>query len=213
MPNLVLASISPRRRELLNFLGLQFRIMPSSIEEFVDANLSPEELVIALASAKAQAVQAKLLEEAPLANGQETIVIGADTIVVCDGTVLNKPSSKKEAIEMLSYLSGKTHHVYTGVSVLAFEQPGLSTRKASFSDVSKVRFRELSHFEIEAYVDTGEPMDKAGAYALQGVGCALVESIEGCYTNVIGLPIPKLVLLLRGMGIEVLGKHSGAKIC
>jgi septum formation protein len=213
LPNIVLASISPRRRELLGFLGLQFQVIPSAIEEFVDPNLSPEELVIELATRKAQAVQAKLLDEKiPLSN-DKTIIIAADTIVFCGGNVLNKPSSKKEAVEMLSYLSAKTHQVYTGVTVLAFEEAHSSTIMNSFSDVSKVRFRELSPFEIEAYVETGEPMDKAGSYALQGVGCALIESIEGCYTNIIGLPMPKLVLLLRSMGVEALGKQTEAKIC
>lgn len=210
MPNLVLASISPRRHELLKFLGLQFKVIPSAIEEFVDANLSPEELVIELASRKAQAVQTKLLGEET--NCEETIVIGADTIVVCDGTILNKPSSKEESLAMLSCLSGKTHQVYTGVTVLAFTGTG-TAKKESFCEVSKVRFRPLHFFEIEAYVETGEPMDKAGSYALQGTGAAFVESIEGCYTNIIGLPLPKLVLLLRGMGMGVLGKQSGAKIC
>jgi septum formation protein len=206
LANLILASTSPRRRELLNFLGLQFKVIPSLVEEFVDPNLTAEALVVELASRKAQAVHEKLMTMPASLSKEKTVVIGADTIVVCDGTVLNKPDSKQQAIDMLTDLSGKTHQVYTGVTLLAFDGAASPTKQESFSDVSKVRFRDLSPFEIEAYVETGEPMDKAGSYALQGVGCALVESIEGCYTNVIGLPIPKLVVMLRTMGVKVLGK-------
>jgi septum formation protein len=209
----VLASISPRRRELLNYLGVDFTVIPSSIEEFVDLNLSPESLVIKLASAKVEAVQKKLMHNDPFLDRENTIIIGADTIVVLEETVLNKPASREEAVQMLSRLSGKTHKVYTGVAVLNIDQSLSPVKEESFCEMSKVTFRSLSNTEIEAYVDTGEPMDKAGSYALQGIGSTMVESIHGCYTNVIGLPMPKLVLLLRSMGVQILGKQPGAKIC
>ena len=148
MPNIVLASSSPRRRELLGFLGIQFQVIPSAIEEFVDAKLKPEALVIELASQKAQAVQTKLLAGPVPASQEKTIIIGADTIVVYDRNVLNKPTSKKEAVDMLSYLSNKTHKVYTGVAVLSFENAhSPATLMKTFFEVSKVRFRELSSAE------------------------------------------------------------------
>jgi septum formation protein len=129
------------------------------------------------------------------------LVLGADTVVVIDGRVIGKPGSRKQAIEMLSRLSGRCHEVFTGVALV--ESSG-SVPSTGY-EVSRVYMRPIHAREMEAYVDTGEPMDKAGAYALQGIASAFVERIEGCFTNIIGLPVPLVVRLLRGAGVPVLG--------
>lgn len=194
---LVLASRSPRRIELLSNLGLAFEVMPSHIEENVDLQLAPENVVVQLAEAKAGVV-AKHLVPGP---GQEIVVLGADTIVVIDGEIIGKPQSAQEAISMLAKLSGRWHQVYTGVALLRL--PDLWS--ATSYEVSKVYIRELAAKEIDSYIATGESMDKAGAYALQGIASAFVEKIDGCFTNVIGLPMPQVVHLLRQAGVSVLG--------
>jgi septum formation protein len=204
-PRLILASASPRRKELLSYLGLAFTIHPSAIEEVIDPNLAPCEVVSQLALAKALDV-AHLLAAQSKSQGINHLVIGADTIVVCNRRTLGKPVDEKEAQEMLSYLSGKTHQVYTGVALVCVPEDGIALSTKTVSETSNVTFRTLSLAEIKAYVATKEPMDKAGSYALQGTGSAFVRSIDGCYTNVIGLPIPKLVQLLREAGVNVLGE-------
>jgi len=213
VPKIVLASASPRRETLLRQLGLSFVVIPSDIQEVIDESLAPAQLVTELASQKANFVAQSLpvIEASKVTENQaQTIVIGADTIVVLDKKILGKPNTKEEAIEMLSFLSGMVHEVYTGIAMIVLKNDGLKNDSVTESQVSKVRFKQLRQAEIEAYVATQEPMDKAGAYALQGIGAAFVESIEGCYTNVIGLPIPTLVQMLRNLGVTVLGL---AKIC
>ncbi|HEY9869631.1 MAG TPA: Maf family protein [Candidatus Obscuribacterales bacterium] len=192
---LILASGSPRRVELLKNLGLKFEVMPSSIEEKIDPHLEPPELVVGLAVAKARAVAGR----APAAG--RALVLGADTVVVIDGSIIGKPESREQAVEMLSRLSRRCHEVFTGVALVESSGLVLSTGY----EVSRVYMRLIDAREMEAYVDTGEPMDKAGAYALQGIGSAFVERIEGCFTNIIGLPVPLVVRLLRGAGVPVLG--------
>jgi len=194
---LVLASSSPRRRQLLGYLGLEFEVMPSDFEEVVDESLTPAEVVVDLAIAKAQEIAARIVASTRGAS----VVLGADTVVVLDGRVIGKPASRQQAAEMLTQLSGRCHEVYTGVALV--ELPG--GRVTSAHQVSKVYMRTIAPGEIRAYVETGEPMDKAGAYALQGIGSVFVEKIEGCFTNIIGLPIPLVVQLLRGCGFEILG--------
>lgn len=188
-----MASASPRRQRLLAQLGLDFLTIPSDIEEGdyagLHTGLPPAERVTALARAKAEMVARGL---------SDAIVLGADTIVVCQGQVLGKPASAEEAEAMLSFLSGKSHEVYTGIALVRV--PGMIFRQAW--ERTEVRFRQLSAREIKAYVATGEPLDKAGAYGIQGLGALLVESICGDFFNVVGLPLVRTVALLQEFGID-----------
>jgi len=187
---LILASESPRRRALLKNLGLDFEIIPSTVEEKCEVK-EPILLVTSLARQKAQDVANRV---------GEGIVLGADTVVALEGTILGKPQSKESAIEMLSMLSGKEHQVITGIALIdAAKQKTLVDY-----EITKVHFRDLTLKEIQGYVSTGEGLDKAGAYAIQGLGSVLVRGIEGCYFNVVGLPLAKLYLLLQEFGLEVL---------
>lgn len=189
---LILASKSPRRRELLAQMGLtDFEIHPAVGEELAEPGLTPPELVQALALHKAREVAEKFAQSGDL-------VIGADTIVVLDGQVLGKPRNEAHALEMLTALSGRAHHVYTGVAVL---QDG---RALAQVEDTAVWFRNVSQAELNRYIATGEPMDKAGAYGIQGRGGLLVSRIEGDYTNVVGLPIVRLASLLAQFGVAVL---------
>ncbi|MBX9569288.1 MAG: Maf family protein [Candidatus Obscuribacterales bacterium] len=203
VPRLVLASGSPRRRELLGKLGLQFEVIVSDLDESI-ASTDPAFIVKDLASAKALAV-AESIKGAADNGSSKSLVLGADTIVVLDDDILGKPQDRAEAVQMLTKLSGRLHQVFTGVSLVELPSGKVST----IYTVTDVHFREIDAREIEAYVDTGEPMDKAGAYALQGIASLFVCKIDGCYTNVIGLPIPDTVQLLRQHGLEVMG--MGAK--
>jgi septum formation protein len=201
---LILASSSPRRKDLLQALGLQFEIIPSTVEEIVDATISPELVVASLAKQKAQEVFDRLTASEP---DQPMLVLGADTIVVLHERFLGKPVDKNDACAMLTQLSGQKHEVFTGVCLVT----ALNGKKKTWESVerSAVHFRPLGQIEIKAYVETGEPMDKAGAYALQEIGACLVERIEGSHTNIVGLPIPNVVSLLRQAGYGILGvTHS-----
>jgi len=187
---------------LIKHLRLPFEIVPSQIEEIIDSKLKPADLVLTLAEQKATDVFTRLQKQ----HEDETLVVlGADTIVVLDGKFLGKPVDENDAIAMLKQLSGRCHEVFTGVVILVGTK-GEKPRRFSKAEDSRVFFRTLSEDEIIAYVATKEPMDKAGAYALQGTGSAFVEKIEGCFTNIIGLPIPQVVSLLRQAGIVVLGQ-------
>lgn len=194
--NIVLASGSPRRKELLELLGLQFDILVSSSDEHIPCGLKPQEAVIEIAKRKCLAIYNQMDKT------ESAVVIGADTIVVSNDSILGKPESPDHAYEILNSLSGLEHQVLTGV-VLAFND-GSNLKTLENFQSSNVKFRKLKDLEIRAYIETKEPMDKAGAYALQGLGSAFVEKIDGCYTNVIGLPIPTTVSLLRQAGIKVL---------
>lgn len=188
---LILASQSPRRRELLERMGLtQFEIRPAVGEETASSDLSPAQLVEELSRQKAR--------EVVQTAGADDLIIAADTVVAADDRVLGKPHTRDEAVEMLRFLSGRTHTVYTGVTV----QQG--DRALTQHEATHVLFRPLTEAEIRAYVDTGEPMDKAGAYGIQGRGCVLVEGIRGDYYNVMGLPVCRLGLMLREFGVEPL---------
>ena len=187
----VLASGSPRRKQLMEMLGFEnMEIIPAKGEELADPSLAPGELVEKLAAAKA--------EEVAEGRAAEDIIIAADTIVWSEGKVLGKPCSEETAVEMLSSLSGKTHQVYTGLCII---KDGIAH---SGHEVSKVSFRELSSAEIEAYVKTGEPMDKAGAYGAQGKGALFVKGIEGDFFNVMGLPVCRLGEMLKEQGVRIL---------
>ncbi|HPF32805.1 MAG TPA: Maf family protein [Candidatus Sabulitectum sp.] len=180
---LVLASRSPRRTEILSMAGVPHTVHPSSIEEFPIEG-RPEHIVIHWAEAKARDV-ASLYSDRP--------VLGADTMVFKDGVLLGKPSGRSEALRMIGNLSGEWHTVYGGVA-LAWHSRGLFF---SLAEATRVKFRNLSPEEISAYVDSGEPMDKAGAYGIQGLGCVLVEKVEGCYFNVMGLPVSRFLHRFR----------------
>ncbi len=189
---LILASKSPRRRELLAQMGLtDFEIHPALGEELAQPNLTPPELVQALALHKAQEVAQAFAQSGD-------VVIGADTIVVLDGQVLGKPHDEAHALAMLTALSGREHHVYTGVAVL---QDGRALVQV---EDTAVWFRNASEGELRRYIATGEPMDKAGAYGIQGRGGLLVSRIQGDYTNVVGLPIVRLASMLAQFGVTVL---------
>lgn len=175
----ILASGSPRRREILKKMGVGFKIEVSDVDETVEG--TPEEMVCLLSERKAQAVADKVI-----ARGETGLVVGADTLVALDGCALGKPADDEEARSMLRSLSGRTHEVYTGVCVIKISKSGIEIKVVPAC--TEVRFRELSDAEIDAYVATGEPRDKAGAYAIQGGAKAFVESYKGSKSNVIGLP-------------------------
>ena len=193
--SIILASQSPRRRELLGQMGISdFIVRPAAGEESVDRDLTPAKLVEALSRQKAQEVAA--------ASQPDDLIIAADTVVSIDGQVLGKPAHTDDAFEMLSRLSGRTHTVLTGVTVCQGD------RMVTGHESTKVQFRNLTAEEICAYIATGEPMDKAGAYGIQGLGALLVEGIKGDYSNVVGLPICKLGLMLKSFGVDTLALWS-----
>ena len=195
---LILASASPRRRELLAQAGYQFEVHPAHIPEDPLPGEEPIAYVIRLAREKAEAALAELAADSR-ANGDQVadnlVVLGADTTVTVDNRILGKPEDAADAARMLRLLSGRSHRVITGVALVT----AMSTEVAA--EVTAVRFLTLSDQEIDAYVATGEPMDKAGAYAIQGRAARWIPRIEGCYFNVVGLPLALVCALLEGRGI------------
>lgn len=189
---LILASASPRRRELLSRLGLEFTVMAAQADETLLPGLSPQEQVVRLSKIKAQAVRDSLECRA----GQ--VIISADTVVVLEESILGKPKDAAQAAQMLEALSGREHLVLTGVTVLS--DAGLQ----HLCEETRVFFRPLTQTEITAYIHTGEPMDKAGAYGIQGYGALFVEKLIGDYYNVMGLPLCALGQMLRRAGIPIL---------
>lgn len=187
---IILASSSPRRQELLNQIGCKFKVVPSGAEEDNSKTLPPEQLVINNAVAKAQDVADKL-------DGND-VIIGADTIVVMNGEVYGKPVNVADAKRMLSSLSGNVHTVYTGIALIKGNTVWRDFEKTT------VKLSKLTSGEIDQYIATGEPMDKAGAYAIQGIATVFIEEIQGCYTNVVGLPLNKLANLCKKAGINLL---------
>ncbi len=182
---IVLASTSPRRQNLLKQLGLNFIVHPSGIEENLSQVSSPEEYVLTLSRKKA-------IEVAK--NYNDALIISADTIVVLDGEIINKPKDPDEARQMLKKLSGKTHKVYTGFTILDTK----TNKIYSDFEVTDVKFRELEDNEIEQYIATGSPFDKAGAYGIQDdYGAVFVERINGCFYNVVGFPLTKFYLAMK----------------
>lgn len=188
---LVLASGSPRRRELLAQLGLSFEVCPSNVDETLEPGTSPAQAVETLALRKARAVAATC---------SEGLVIGSDTVVVLDGEMLGKPRDAEEAVAMLKRLAGRTHRVYTGLAVIDVATGDCRVGHS----VTAVQMDALTDAEIRRYVATGEPMDKAGAYAIQGIGATLVTHIEGDYFTVVGLPLHLLRRFLGEMGVHIL---------
>ncbi|MCD7803418.1 MAG: Maf family protein [Clostridiales bacterium] len=190
--SIILASQSPRRRALLEQMGItDFTVLPAKGQEDMSAELTPEHLVETLALAKGREVAGR--------TAAGNLVIAADTVVALHGEVLGKPRDEADAYRMLQLLSGETHAVHTGVAVLRDGQALCE------HETTLVRFRPLSDREIRAYIATGEPMDKAGAYGIQGRGAVLVEGIQGDYCNVVGLPVCHLSRMLETFGVRTLG--------
>ena len=192
---IILASQSPRRRELLERMGISdFLIRPAQGEEIFDPTLTPAQLVESLSRQKAEEISA--------GAGPEDLIIAADTVVSIDGRVLGKPRDPEDAAAMLAALSGREHTVYTGVTV----RRGGET--VTEHEATAVRFRPLTEEEIADYVATGEPMDKAGAYGIQDYGALLVEGISGDYFNVVGLPVCRLGRILTRFGVDPLARAA-----
>jgi len=185
---LILASSSPRRAEILTSAGLAFSVLSSAVDETPLPNETPEDLVLRLANAKAELVVARAVGPA--------IIIAADTTVVCEGKILNKPQSPEEARAMLQRLSGRTHSVLTGVALIRL----LDNQRRQFTESTLVEFRPISEDELTAYLASGESYDKAGGYAIQGLAGRFIPRIEGCYFNVVGLPLDHLLAELQSLG-------------
>jgi nucleoside triphosphate pyrophosphatase len=190
---LILASASPRRRDLLAACGIPFEIIPSMIDEHPLCDEPAAAYVQRLALAKAESVAQ---------HHTDAVVLGADTTVTIDGLILAKPQSLDDARQMLHRLCGREHEILTGVAVIAGKMAGrVGDRSAQAMVASRVLMRQFTAATIEWYITTGEPVDKAGAYAVQGLGGALVERVEGSYTNAVGLPLDETLALLRRFGI------------
>nr|WP_300002052.1 Maf family protein [Tissierella sp.] len=184
MKPIILASSSPRRKEIFDRYNFDYKIIKQDIEEIVTEEDTPEQLVMSLSFRKAHSI-AK--------SNPKAIVIAADTVVVYRGKILSKPKDKEDAFRMLESLSGETHEVITGISIINEE----TNTKIVDWEKTKVKFRELNKATIETYISSGEPFDKAGSYGIQAIGALLVEKIDGCYLNVVGMPLVKLDKLLN----------------
>jgi len=188
---MILASASPRRAELLNRLGVNFKTVPSLVDEPPEEGADPRQLALKRAGGKAEAVAGQYPRD---------LVLAADTVVWCDGRILDKPKAIPQAREMLEFLSGREHLVATGIA-LRLEASGLCQHDVV---VTRVRFRSLRMQEIENYLATGEPLGKAGGYGIQGYGALLVAEIEGCFYNVVGLPLARLGEMLQSCGVDLM---------
>ena len=187
--SLILASQSPRRRELLGLTGLDFIVRAADIDETMDSGRAPFEEVVRVSRLKALAVERE----------RDDVVIAADTIVVCGGTVLGKPRDEADAFRILNLLSGRDHEVMTGMTVVRGDEI------VTHTEVTRIHFRELHPDEIHAYIASGEPMDKAGAYGIQGGAALFADEMVGDYYNVMGLPVCRLAVILRSLGLPIWG--------
>ena len=195
MYNIILASASPRRKELLKQIGFEFTCIPSHKEE-VFTEISPENIVKQLALLKAEDIAGQVSDQ--------SIIIGADTIVVHDNEVLGKPKNKDHAYQILNKLQGNRHRVYTGVCIIVKEED--SMLKFQFADRTEVCMYPMTEQEINDYIHTEEPMDKAGAYAIQGIGSSFVEKIIGDYNTVVGFPLSRFYQIMKEFGYGAVGK-------
>ena len=187
--NVILASQSPRRRELLGLTGLDFTVRVADIDESMDPKAAPFDEVARVSRLKALAVS----------RDPGDVVIAADTIVVCEGRVLGKPRDEEDAFRILSLLSGRHHEVMTGMTVVKDDEI------ITHTEVTKINFRDLHPDEIRAYIASGEPMDKAGAYGIQGGAALFADEMVGDYYNVMGLPVCRLAMILRSLGLPIWG--------
>lgn len=187
---IILASTSPRRHELAQGMGLEFDIVPSKYEEDMTLKMSASELVKTLSYGKAKEVAERI---------GKGIVIGVDTIVVFKGKKLGKPKSEKDAFKMLKSFSGKWQEVYSGVAIIDCE----SGKEIKDYEVTKVKFRKMNDEEIWKYIKTGDPMDKGGAYGIQGLSSIFIERVEGCYFNVVGFPVHNVYKNLKKLGVDI----------
>ena len=187
--NVILASQSPRRRELLGLTGLDFTVRVADIDESMDPKAAPFDVVARVSRLKALAVS----------RDPGDVVIAADTIVVCEGRVLGKPRDEEDAFRILSLFSGRHHEVMTGMTVVKDDEIIIHT------EVTKIHFRDLHPDEIRAYIASGEPMDKAGAYGIQGGAALFADEMVGDYYNVMGLPVCRLAMILRSLGLPIWG--------
>jgi septum formation protein len=195
VPTLILASSSPRRQELIAALGLPVIVRPSNVDEDTPVDWKPARVVEELAERKARAVRNASMNR----EDGAAIVVGSDTIVAIDGLILGKPRNEADAEGMLSRLAGRTHEVYTGVCCIRLND-GLTVTSHR---ITGVRMRELTPEQIRRYVASGEPMDKAGSYGIQGLGAVLVDALDGCYFNVVGLPLSLLAVQLENFGVSL----------
>lgn len=187
---IILASTSPRRHGLAQQMGLEFEIAPSSYEEDMGLNLSPEKLAMALAYGKAKDV----------ASGRKNgIVLGIDTFIVFKGKKLGKPKTEEKAYKLLKSFSGKKVEVYSGIALIDCS----TGKEIKDYEVSEVKFKKLTDDEIKSYIATGEPLDKAGAFAIQGLGSIFIESVNGCYANIVGFPINNVYKNLKKFGVNI----------
>lgn len=192
MKDIILASGSPRRKELLARLGLTFSVVPAQIEEDISSSQLPQELTQEIAFQKARYVSKRI---------KKGLIIGADTIVVLEDHLLGKPVNEEDAFNKLSLLNGKRHEVVTGLCVIDAASGDVQME----AEITRVYFRKITDTEIRGYIASGECMDKAGAYAIQGRGAIFVDRIEGCYYNVVGLPLTRLYLMLQKRGVNFWG--------
>jgi len=213
---IILASGSPRRRELLTQAGLIFRVMTADTDETTEVS-EPAGIVEELSRRKAMGVyeamkEQGLLDTAGAGYGGRAVIVAADTVVSVDGMILGKPGDARRAAEMLRSLSGRTHSVYTGVTLVYMDKGIINAgRVITFSERTGVSFYPLSDEEIEEYIATGEPMDKAGAYGIQGLGAELVEKIDGDYNNVVGLPLARVLRELKRPGTAGVYQEDGVE--
>ena len=205
MSQIILASQSPRRKELLEQIGLEFEICPAKGEEIITKSV-PEEVVMELSKQKAEEVAAMVSsytqEHKDITTPSDILVIGADTVVAYDGKILGKPVDEADAKRMLSMLSGNTHSVFTGVTLVFIDKSGRAGELVFF-EKTDVKMHAMSELEIERYIATGEPMDKAGSYGIQGKCAIYIEKIDGDYNNVVGLPITRIYQELKKIGIDI----------
>lgn len=205
MSQIILASQSPRRKELLEQIGLEFEICPAKGEEII-TKIIPEEVVMELSKQKAEEVAAMVSsyskQHKDITTPSDILVIGADTVVAYDGKILGKPKDEADAKATLTMLSGNTHSVFTGVTLVLIDKSGRAG-EIVFYEKTDVKMHKMSEAEIDRYIETGEPMDKAGSYAIQGKCAIYIEKIDGDYNNVVGLPITRIYQELKKIGIDI----------
>lgn len=205
MSQIILASQSPRRKELLEQMGLEFEICPAKGEEIITKAV-PKEVVMELSKQKAEEVAAMVSAygeaHKEITTPSDILIIGADTVVAYDGKILGKPADKADAKRMLTMLSGHTHSVFTGVTLVLIDKSG-KVGEVVFYEKTDVKMHPMTEAEIERYIASGEPMDKAGAYGIQGKCAIYIEKIDGDYNNVVGLPIARIYQELKKIGIDI----------